>query len=43
VIDQVVLQRGDHAAAVEGFTQQQGTAVAGGAVTAELDADGPVA
>jgi hypothetical protein len=31
-VDQIVLKRGGHAAAVEGFTQQQGTAVAGGAL-----------
>lgn len=37
--DQMILERGDHAAAVEGFAQQQGTAVAGGALTAQINAD----
>jgi len=41
-VDQMVLKRGDHAVAVEGFTQQQGTAIAGGALSVELNADGPL-
>ncbi len=42
-IDQIVFQRLNHAAVVEGFTQQQGAAVAGGALAAELDTDRTVA
>lgn len=42
-IDQVVVECLDHAAAVEGFAQQQSAAVAGGAVTAQLDTDRAVA
>lgn len=42
-IDQVVFQRRDHAAAVEGFAQQQGTAVTGGALAAQFNTDSAVA
>lgn len=42
-IDQVVAERLDHAATVEGFAQQQSAAVAGGAVAAQLDTDRAVA
>ena len=42
-VDQMVLKRGDHAAAVKGFTQQQGTAIAGGALAVDFNADGPIA
>ena len=43
LVDQVVLERLDHAAVVEGFTQQQSAAVAGGALAAQLDTDRAVA
>ncbi len=43
LIDQVVLQRLDHAAVVEGLAQQQRAAVAGGALAAQLDPDRAVA
>jgi len=42
-VDQMVLKGGDYAAVVEGFTEQQGTAVTGGALAVELNADEPVA
>jgi len=42
-IDQIVFQRLDYAAVVEGFTQQQGAAVAGGALAAQLNTDRAVA
>ena len=42
-IDQTVFQRLDHAAVVEGLTQQQGAAVAGGALAAQLNTDSAVA
>ena len=42
-IDQIVFQRLDHAAVVEGLTQQQSAAVAGGALAAQLDTDSAVA
>ena len=42
-IDQIVFQRLDHAAVVEGLTQQQSAAVAGGALAAQLNTDRAVA
>lgn len=42
-IDQIVFQRVNDTAVVEGFTQQQGTAVAGSARAAHLDTDRAVA
>ncbi|BCB69951.1 hypothetical protein HMEPL2_03020 [Vreelandella aquamarina] len=42
-IDQIVFQRLDHAAVVEGLTQQQSAAVAGGALAAQLNTGSTVA
>ena len=42
-IDQIVFQRLNHAAVVEGLTQQQSAAVAGSALAAQLNTDRAVA
>ena len=42
-IDQIVFQRLNHAAVVEGLTQQQSAAVAGSALAAQLNTDSAVA
>jgi hypothetical protein len=36
-VDQMILKCGDHAADVEGFTQQQSTAVAGALISTRMD------